>query len=182
MKQHNTVPFEIFASLLQTLYIEHRINRSYNILAAFAMSAGCANLPKGIPLVNTALPASESTPPKTLATIPVSATTGHIAFTRIPNCAISAASPLVTADTAPFEPAYQTKLGRGRMAETDEMLTNTPLFCFSNMGWTAAAEWYCRLVSKRHSHASFAIRVPTSGATLMFIIRSYSDLGTWVDG
>jgi hypothetical protein len=43
--------------------------------------------------------------------------------------------------TAPLEPAYQTKLGRGRGAEMEEMLMKTPLRWEAKCGWAAAALW-----------------------------------------
>lgn len=58
--------------------------------------------------------------------IPVSATTGQTQLTLMPSLANSAASPFVAAVTAPLEPAYHTRLGRGRFAEIEEMLTKTP--------------------------------------------------------
>jgi len=72
--------------------------------AAFPMSLGVAIRPNGIAFNNTARPSSESVPPSTLATIPVSATTGQMALHRIPSLANSAARPFVMAETAPLEP------------------------------------------------------------------------------
>lgn len=99
--------------------------------AAFPISAGVANLPNGIAFITVARPSSVSVPPSTLATMPVSAITGQIALHLTPSFANSAAKPLVIADTAPLEPAYQTRFGRGRGAEIEEMFTKTPCFCLA---------------------------------------------------
>lgn len=43
--------------------------------------------------------------------------------------------------TAPLEPAYQTRFGRGRGAEMEEMLMKTPLFWAAKTGWAVEALW-----------------------------------------
>ena len=102
--------------------------------AAFPISVAFATRPMGIPLITTARPSSLSVPPSTLAIIPVSAATGQMALHQIPSFANSAARPFVTAETAPLEPAYQTRFGRGRGAEIEERLTKTPCPCFLKCG------------------------------------------------
>ena len=112
-----------------------------NQQTAFPTSKAVANLPNGIPPLRPARPTSLSSPPSTFATIPVSATTGNTALQRTLSLANSAASPRVMVLTAPLEPAYQTRFGRGRQAEMEEMLTKTPLCWAAKTGCAAAALW-----------------------------------------
>lgn len=57
-----------------------------------------------------------------------------------PSFANSAAKPLVAEVTAPLEPAYQTRLGRGRAAEIEEILTKTPERWDAKCGWILKGE------------------------------------------
>jgi hypothetical protein len=60
------------------------------------------------------------------AVSPVSPITGQIALTRIPSGASSTAIDLLIAITAPLEPLYQVRPGRGRSPAVDAMLRKQP--------------------------------------------------------
>ena len=60
------------------------------------------------------------------AVSPVSPITGQIALTRIRSGASSTAIDLLIVITAPLEPLYQVRPGRGRSPAVDAMLTKQP--------------------------------------------------------
>ena len=65
---------------------------------------------------------------------PVSPITGQTALTRILSGASSTAIDLVMVITAPLEPLYQVRPGRGRRPAVEAMLTILPPPCWRNTG------------------------------------------------
>src|ERR671928_910871 len=82
--------------------------------AAFATSSAVEKRPSGIVARNFARRASSTGPPANSADSPVSGlNTGLMQFTRMLSGPNSAASDLLVVITAPFEPLYQARPGRG---------------------------------------------------------------------
>ncbi len=85
--------------------------------------------------MNLARLASSTGPPANSADKPVSGlNTGLMQFTRMLSGPSSAAKDLLVVMTAPLEPLYQVRPGRGRMPAVDAMLMKTPPPFFRNSG------------------------------------------------
>src|SRR4051812_38987830 len=109
--------------------------------AAFATSSAVENLPRGIVARNFARRASSTGPPANSADKPVSGLkTGLMQLTRMLSGPNSAASDLLIVITAPFDPLYQARPGRGRMPAVDAMLMKEPPLFARNAGtaWIVA--------------------------------------------
>ncbi len=72
--------------------------------------------------------------------MPVSPITGLMALTRMFFGASSTAIDLVSVITAPFEPLYQVRPGRGRMPAVEAMLMMMPPPRFSIFGTAAMVD------------------------------------------
>src|SRR6059058_4990330 len=95
--------------------------------AALATSSAVENRPRGMEARNFARRASSTGPPANSAERPVSGlNTGLMQLTRMLSGPNSAASDLLVVITAPFDPLYQVRPGRGRMPAVDAMLMNEP--------------------------------------------------------
>src|SRR6478609_5830595 len=94
---------------------------------ALATSMLVENRPSGIVARNFARRASSTGPPANSADRPVSGLkTGFTQFTRMLSGPNSAASDLLVVITAPLEPLYQVRPGRGRTPAVEAMLMKLP--------------------------------------------------------
>src|SRR5687767_4725091 len=95
--------------------------------AALATSSAVEKRPSGMEARNLARRASSTGPPANSADKPVSGlNTGLMQFTRMLSGPNSAASDLLVVITAPLEPLYQVRPGRGRTPAVDAMLMKLP--------------------------------------------------------
>src|SRR5918992_38972 len=94
--------------------------------AACATSEGFDIRPHGIVARNLARFSGVSGAPMNNSSMAVSPITGLIAHTRILLGASSAAIDLVRVITAPFEPLYHVRPGRGRTPAVEAVLVMTP--------------------------------------------------------
>src|SRR6187551_3247971 len=103
--------------------------------AALATSSAVENRPSGMLAMNLARTASSIGPPANSADRPVSGlNTGLMQFTRMLSGPSSAASDLLVVMTAPLEPLYQDRPGRGRTPAVDAMLMKLPPLLARNAG------------------------------------------------
>ena len=103
--------------------------------AALATSKAVEKRPSGMEAMNLARLASSTGPPANSADKPVSGlNTGLMQFTRMLSGPSSAAKDLLVVMTAPLEPLYQVRPGRGRMPAVDAMLMKAPPPFLRNSG------------------------------------------------
>ena len=95
--------------------------------AALATSSAVEKRPRGMVARNFARRVSSTGPPANSAASPVSGlNTGLMQFTRMLSGPSSAAIDLLVVITAPLEPLYQVRPGRGRSPAVEAMLMKLP--------------------------------------------------------
>ena len=95
--------------------------------AALATSSAVEKRPRGMVARNFARRVSSTGPPANSAASPVSGlNTGLMQFTRMLSGPSSAAMDLLVMMTAPLEPLYQVRPGRGRSPAVEAMLMKLP--------------------------------------------------------
>ena len=95
--------------------------------AALATSSDVEKRPSGMVARNFAMRSSVSSPPANSVASPVvGLNTGLMQFTRMLSGPSSAASDLLVVMTAPLEPLYQVRPGRGRTPAVEAMLMKLP--------------------------------------------------------
>src|SRR6266403_355824 len=110
-------------------------------MQAAAMSEGLAKRPSGILAMNFVLFSGVSGTPIKASRSAVSPITGATQFTRILAGASSTAKDFDAKFTAPLDPLYHVRPGRGRIPAVDPMLIIEPPPCRLMMGTTACVMW-----------------------------------------
>src|SRR6266404_1269350 len=110
-------------------------------MQAAAMSEGLAKRPSGMLAMNFALFSGVSGTPIKASRRAVSPITGATQFTRIFEGASSTAKDFDAKFTAPLDPLYQVRPGRGRIPAVEPMLIIDPPPCWLMTGTTAFVMW-----------------------------------------